>query len=248
LARGDHLFVWRRYRGVPFQHHAIDLGDGTVVHFADADGGAAGPGRDFRQFEIIRTSIDVIRSGGADRVHVVSHRERLDREETAARALQQVGRGGYDLVFDNCEHFALWCVCGSETSRQVESVIERFAAAAVKVVVTGAVRRAAQTGLRGVLRGATPWMLAADAAQLATEAMGHHVGFHDPRQRRTAGRAVGMATSIGLGAVGGPVGMAVGGGLWLAGEMFGEVSRSALEQCRQRRQTDEQVDQRTASR
>jgi hypothetical protein len=186
-----------------------------------------------------RTSIDVINSAGTERVHVVSHRERLDREETANRALGQVGRGGYDLVFDNCEHFALWCVCGSEASRQVEQVVERLAAAAVKFAVTGAVRGASQAGLRGVLRGATPWMLAADAAQLATEAMGHHVGFHDPRHRRAAGRAVGMATSIGLGAVGGPVGMAVGGGLWLAGEMFGEVSRSALEQLRQRRQTDD---------
>ena len=49
-------------------------------------------------------------------------------------------------------------------------------------------------------------MIAADAAQLVTEAMGHHVGLRDAQHRRTAGRAVGMATSLGMGVLGGPAG------------------------------------------
>ena len=44
-----------------------------------------------------------------------------------------------------------------------------------------------------------------------------------------------MATSLGIGAFGGPAGVAVAGGLWVAGEMVGEVSRAGYEQIRSRK-------------
>ncbi len=241
MAHGDHFFVWRNCKGIPFQHHGVDLGDGTVVHFTDGAGGVAGPGGNFANFQVCRTSIEAVSRQGLDPIHIVTYTERLAAEETVERALQLVGRRGYDLLFDNCEHFAAWCVIGSEESRQVHVACERLGAAGVKVAVAGALRSASRLGARGMLRGATPWMLAADAAQWMTEAMGHHVGLRDAQRRRTAGRAVGMATSLGVGVLGGPAGVAMAGGLWVAGEVVGEVSRASYEQVRRRKLESRQV-------
>lgn len=205
------------------------------MHFTDGSGGIAGPGGNFANFEVSCTSMDVVSRQGRDTLHLVKYTVRLSPEETVRRALRLVGRRGYDLLFDNCEHFAAWCVLGTEESRQVHVACERLGAAGVKVAVAGVLRSASRLGVRGVLRGATPWMVAADAAQWVTEAMGHHIGLRDARHRRTAGRAVGMATSLGMGVLGGPVGVAMAGGLWVAGEVVGEVSRSSYDSLRRRK-------------
>jgi hypothetical protein len=235
LARGDHIFVWRSCKGVPFQHHAIDLGDGTVVHFTDGSGGVAGPGGDFSRFEVLRTSLDVVTRQGRDPIHVVEHAKRLDAEEVAGRAIGMVGRRDYDLLFDNCEHFATWCVHGQEQSRQVHSVCERLGSAGMKVAFVGMVRSASRFGAQRMLRGASPWLLAADAAQWATEATGHHFGLRNAQHRRLAGRTLGLATSLTCGAVGGPASLAVAGGLWAAGEAAGKLSRVGYDRFRDRR-------------
>ena len=235
MARGEHFFVWRNCRGIPFQHHGVDLGDGTVVHFTDGKGGVAGPTGDFANFEVCQTAMEVVTRGGRDRVYIVEYTNRLTPDDTVQRAIGLVGRRGYDLLFDNCEHLAVWCVQGAEESRQVHAACERLAAAGMKVALSGVLRSATRIGARGVLRGASPWMVAADAAQWATEAIGHHVGIRDARQRRTAGRAVGMATALGTGVLGGPAGVAVAGGLWVAGEMVGQLSRASYEEVRRRK-------------
>jgi hypothetical protein len=140
------------------------------------------------------------------------------------------------LIFDNCEHFAAWCVTGREQSRQVDVARERVSAAVVKAMAAGGMRLATRLGIRGAVRGATPWMLAADVAQWATEAGGHHVGLTDPDERRKAGRAVGGMTALGIGAVGGPLGIVVAASIWSMGEVASEVSHGVYEQVRLQRQ------------
>ncbi len=198
----------------------------------------AGPGGNFANFEICRTSIEIVSRGGRDTIHVMKHSQRLNDDEVVRRALQLVGRRGYDLLFDNCEHFAVWCVRGSEESRQVHAAFERLGAAGTKAVAAGLAKAAGRVGTRGLVRGASPWILAADAAQWATEFGGHWVGAGDEQQRRTAGRFVGVVTSIGVGAMGGPVGAAIAGGLWVAGEVMGEASRAGYEKIRETRVSD----------
>ena len=43
-------------------------------------------------------------------------------KETVARAKSCLGKAGYDLFGNNCEHFALWCKTGVKTSKQVNAV------------------------------------------------------------------------------------------------------------------------------
>jgi hypothetical protein len=230
MSRGDHFFVWRQTRSVPFQHHGIDLGDGTVVHFTDGEDGVAGPEGNHDNFEVQRTSIDVVTRRGRDSLHIVSHANPLPPAEVIERALSQIGRRGYHLLFDNCEHFASWCVVNRDESRQVDVVAERFGSAGVKAMAVGAIQIVARHSTKRVLKGAAPLLLAADVAQWITEAGGHHVGLNDPHKRKRAGQAVGFTTAVGVGAIAGPAGIAVAGGVWVAGEMAAQVSRQSVDQ------------------
>lgn len=235
MAKGDHFFVWRWHLGVPFQHHVIDLGDGSVVHFTNGDGGVAGPGGGAENFEIQRTTLASVTHEGRDKVHIVDYQQSFDPAVVVSRALSQVGRRGYHLLFDNCEHFAAWCVIGRDQSRQVDVARERVSAAGIKALAAGSIRLVSRLGAKQAVRTASPWILAADAVQWATEAVGHHVGLTDPEERKKAGRAAGGMTALGIGAVGGPLGMAVAGGIWTVGEVAGEVSRSLYEKARSQR-------------
>ena len=235
MARGDHFFVWRQHRGIPFQHHGIDLGDGMVVHFSDGERGVAGPGGSTANFEIQCTAIEIVTRDGRDEIHVIEHRDPLATETIVQRALSQVGRRGYHLIFDNCEHFACWCVIDRHESRQVIVACQRAGAAGVKAIAAGTIRIASAVAVKKLSRGASPWLLVADAAQWATEAGGHHVGLRDPGKRRRTGRAIGGATALGVGSLGGPLGVAMAGGIWFASELVGEASRRAYEQVRERR-------------
>lgn len=45
-------------------------------------------------------------------------------DETVARARSKIGQGGYNLAFNNCEHFAVWCRTGVRDSSQVNNVLD----------------------------------------------------------------------------------------------------------------------------
>ena len=203
-----------------------------MIHFTDGQQGIAGPGGSTAGFEIRQTPIGVVTDDGQNEIHIIEHSRRLNANHVIRRAKGQVGRRGYDLVFDNCEHFACWCVVGRSESRQVTAVCQRAGAASVKALASGTIRVASRVGAAKMIRGASPWLLVADAAQWATEAGGHHLGLRDPVRRRQAGRAVGSATALGIGSLGGPLGIAVAGGIWVAGELAGEASRRTYERVR----------------
>jgi hypothetical protein len=123
--RGDHLLIDRG----PYWHHAIDRGDGSVVHFA-------GPVKQ-KAFAYVR--IDpyeaFVGDGSSTSVVTREYGQRLDREETVRRAEAMVGGSGYNLFTNNCEHLATWCVTGEPESRQVEQFT---AVGSVSVITVGA--------------------------------------------------------------------------------------------------------------
>tara|TARA_A200000159_G_scaffold159122_2_gene177320 strand:+ start:1906 stop:2541 length:636 start_codon:yes stop_codon:yes gene_type:complete len=108
LATADHLQVPRRH-GL-FNHHGIDLGDGTVAHYLE--------GR-----EILRSPISEFSQGEV--VSVLNHANASPAGVTLRRAMGRLGEQNYNLLFNNCEHFATWCKTGRHRSGQVDSVIDR---------------------------------------------------------------------------------------------------------------------------
>lgn len=45
-------------------------------------------------------------------------------EETVRRAKSRMGENEYNLVFNNCEHFAIWCKTGISESHQVNNIMK----------------------------------------------------------------------------------------------------------------------------
>lgn len=133
MARGDHIYV-RRWRGT-WTHHGIDMGDGTVVHFS---------GEPFRTHlaQVVRDPWEVFCEGETPVVvHYPSNAR--DPEEVVEVALSHLGRKGYKLWANNCEHFASYCKTGKPCSPQVRRAIKGAA-------ITGATLSAAI--LAGLLR------------------------------------------------------------------------------------------------
>ena len=108
MAAADHLEVPRQH-GL-FNHHGIDLGDGTVAHYLE--------GR-----EILRSSRDDFSQGQP--ISVVEHDHASSTGVTLRRAMGRIGEQNYNLLFNNCEHFAIWCKTGRHRSSQVDSVLEQ---------------------------------------------------------------------------------------------------------------------------
>ena len=43
-------------------------------------------------------------------------------EKTVERARSKLGQKGYNILTNNCEHFAIWCKTGEEESSQVRDL------------------------------------------------------------------------------------------------------------------------------
>ena len=113
MARGDHIKV-RRWGGV-YSHHGIDMGDGTVIHFAGEPFHA-------RKARVCRTEMSEFLDGGV--AELVSYPANArSAEETAAAAEALLDRQGYCMWRNNCEHFASFCRTGRPYSRQVARAI-----------------------------------------------------------------------------------------------------------------------------
>ena len=105
MASADHLKVPRQH-GL-FVHHGIDLGDGTVAHYLE--------GR-----QILRSNLQDFSLGQP--IATVSYPPGICSPPgvTLGRALGRLGEQRYNLIFNNCEHFAHWCKTGRHRSAQVE--------------------------------------------------------------------------------------------------------------------------------
>lgn len=109
MARSDQIYVMRPLVGIAgvYQHHGIDYGDGTVIHYRKMGDDAT----------IERTSLETFSWGNP--VYPVYHAEVDPDDLVIARAESRLGERQYDLFFNNCEHFATWCKTGRRESAQL---------------------------------------------------------------------------------------------------------------------------------
>ncbi len=145
LKKGDVIGV-HRIGGI-YDHYGIYTGRGKVIHFSNE-------GSDFGgDIRVRRATLSQFKDG-ASNVFVVdfeAYRDYIENpelfdfaglfklaidsffdneltlyspEETVKRAESQLGREGYNLVFNNCEHFAVWCKTGVKESSQAQRFIE----------------------------------------------------------------------------------------------------------------------------
>ena len=105
MALADHLQTPRQH-GL-FNHHGIDLGDGSVAHYLEGTAILRSPLEEFSRGQPIST-VDYP-SGSCSEPAI-----------TVRRAMRRLGEQNYNLLFNNCEHFAHWCKTGRHRSSQVE--------------------------------------------------------------------------------------------------------------------------------
>lgn len=105
MALADHLQAPRQH-GL-FNHHGIDLGDGSVAHYLEGRAILRSPKEEFSRGQPI-SSVDYP-EGSCSAPGV-----------TVRRAMGRLGEQNYNLLFNNCEHFAHWCKTGRHRSSQVE--------------------------------------------------------------------------------------------------------------------------------
>ncbi len=116
MPAADHLIVPRQH-GL-FLHHGIDLGDGSVAHYLE--------GR-----EILRSPIEEFSCGKT--VTVLHHQKSSSKSTTLRRAISRLGEQNYNLLFNNCEHFANWCKTGLHRSKQMENFLGRSSFGAIAI-------------------------------------------------------------------------------------------------------------------
>lgn len=162
----SHIMVWRDFGGTRgqedglggFYHHGILCGgrvgpdgllsgDATVIHYAGMDGV-----KSLRNARIMRTHHSEFQGDGRRKVHVVAYRAREHKvvygtEEVVQRAESRLGHARYDLLFDNCESFARWCVVGDEKSLQSQGALVGVAAGVASLVFGGGLLGAALTAV-----------------------------------------------------------------------------------------------------
>lgn len=170
LPVGSHIKTFR----LGYSHHGIYCGNGKVVHYS-------GFAQAFKKGALEVTTLEMF-LGDETECYIVkypSHKIKYSRSEIVDRAFSRVGEDSYNLAFNNCEHFATWCVTGRSESQQVQSVLTSTTIAAVSYHST-----------RTALTAKQVTELAASSAKFLSEATASKVAV---------GRLAGCATGAAIG-------------------------------------------------
>ncbi|KAL8562986.1 hypothetical protein ACOMHN_004678 [Nucella lapillus] len=123
-------------RGV-YSHWAVYIGEGEVAHLAgDDDDGINGKvdsthlfticGQNFRKaFVKVDRFLEVAGRSKAIRNNRKDKQfEPLPADHIVGNALMKLGEVGYNVLYQNCEHFASWCRYGEGKSDQADKVLK----------------------------------------------------------------------------------------------------------------------------
>jgi len=117
-----------------YKHYGIYAGNGRVIHYANKNGDF---GADVRVRE---TSLNKFVNGGKcallPPMEGYVKTKQFSPEETVNRARSRLGEKEYNLLFNNCEHFALWCKYGTSKSVQVDNAVTTAAVIGAVAVIT----------------------------------------------------------------------------------------------------------------
>ena len=113
MAKGDCIYAYRnlgQLRGL-YKHYGIDCGDGTVIHYRKPSE------------TIERTSLATFSQGKPIYKAEYSNGFGYIPDVVVERAKSRLGENDYNLLFNNCEHFANWCKTGISDSKQVRNYL-----------------------------------------------------------------------------------------------------------------------------
>lgn len=114
MARGDRIYVYREFINLEgaYKHYGIDCGDGNVIHYRKPSE------------TIERTTISTFARG--NKVYLIQENKvqfSFLPDIVVHRAESRLGERKYNLLFNNCEHFASWCKTGISESKQISNFL-----------------------------------------------------------------------------------------------------------------------------
>jgi len=121
LRPGDVVFVERSCN--LYRHYGVYVGGGEIIHYASESG-------DFGEnISVHKTSMKQFLDG-AEQYYIckfpkcsrINGYHLYTKKETVQRAYQRLGERKYDLLGNNCEHFAVWCRTNISESSQVKRI------------------------------------------------------------------------------------------------------------------------------
>ncbi len=109
MAFGDQVYAMREMVGVPgvYEHHGIDCGNDSIIHYY----------KGVEVATVTETPRDVFARGGP--IFVKYQPVAFLPDIVVQRARSRLGEQRYDLLTNNCEHFAVWCKTGRHESEQL---------------------------------------------------------------------------------------------------------------------------------
>ena len=108
-----------------YHHYDIFVSESEVIQF----GLPNDPLQSARQIRVLSTDVLTFLQGGDLEVMVPDRSTRKQMrtpEQIVAIARQRIGEGGYDILHNNCEHFANDCVFGQPHSSFLQDVREKL--------------------------------------------------------------------------------------------------------------------------
>ena len=189
LTTGSHIQVSR----FGYSHHGIYVGNDLVIHYS-------GFAQAFDKGAITLTTLEEFLDDEIDFdiVAYPSSQQCYSAEEIVERAYSRLGEDNYSLMFNNCEHFACWCVTGSHSSQQVNRVMATVSFVSISLYAVQANATTSSSLLASsLLARPVAQSLAASIASSSSTGM-------------LSGMATGATTGAGLAGAGTAMGLAAG--------------------------------------
>ena len=118
---GDHI----RVESNGYYHHGIYIGCEEVVQF----GLPFDMYQDHSLIKVIKSPIEDFLKGGFLEVRQYTKKELKSKHKNELIieiALSKLGEGDYNLLYNNCEHFANFCVFGIKESKQIDNIHDKI--------------------------------------------------------------------------------------------------------------------------
>lgn len=112
---GDIVGIAANLQGYNYCHYGIYLGDNKVIHYSSKDGL-------LQSAEICIGDMEARFPKGKYFVLDFADNDKYSAADTIKRAQSRLGEKSYDLLNNNCEHFAVWCKTNNAESYQIDSL------------------------------------------------------------------------------------------------------------------------------
>ncbi len=130
--KGDHIKVYR----TGYWHHGIDIGNNRVIHFTgNKEKGYSG----FEASDMVITETSKEDFSSNATIKTVEYSEKSNNAETTVEIAQSyLGKSGYSLFDNNCEHFARYCKTNEWKSEQVQENVSKIGVGIGSIVASKA--------------------------------------------------------------------------------------------------------------